>query len=124
MPDCLRVPGINAIFDYTKTINMKTTETHQAELNVKLENFLGQFPDDATKWNQATDEIRDMAYRIRSAYNEHTLDVVEGDEGYIESLNFRSFRTPAQWNQGAKKQIRNLWTRMNDWSRTCALNDL
>lgn len=103
---------------------MKTTETHQAELNVKLATFLAKFPDDATSWRQATDEIRDLAYKVRSAYNEHTLDVLEHEAGYVESLNFRSFRTPAEWNQGAKKQIRELWSKMNDWSRTNALNDL
>lgn len=102
---------------------MKTTDAKRTELTAKLENFLATFPDNATSWREATDEIRDLAYKIRSTYNELTLDVIEGDEGYIESLNYTNFRTPAEWNTGTKKQIRNLWTKMNDWSRLCAMNE-
>ena len=58
-----------------------------------------QFPEDAETWRDATDEIRDLAHNVRCSYNELVLDVCEGDKGYIEALNFRTFKTPSCWNR-------------------------
>ena len=75
----------------------------------KLKTFLDKFPNDAKSWGQATDEIRDIARAVREAYNEQVLDVVDGDPGYVEGLNFREFGKPSQWNTEAKKFILKYW---------------
>lgn len=72
-------------------------------LDEKLESFLSQFPDNAQTWRDATDEIMDLCRGVRESYNELVLDVMEGEKGYIEGLDFRSFKTPSQWNTEAKK---------------------
>jgi hypothetical protein len=93
-------------------------------LDKKLNDFINQFPDNATNWSQATDEIRDLCRGCRESYNELVLNVVEGEKGYIDALDFRSFKTPSQWNTEAKKMIRTLWAKMDDWAKENALNSV
>lgn len=73
------------------------------------DDFLAQFPNDADSWRDATDEIRDFTHEVRTSYNEYVLDTYEDGPGAIQSLNFRSFATPEEWNTEAKKQINQLW---------------
>lgn len=92
--------------------------------NEDIDALLSQFPDDAEKWRDATDEIKDVAHIVRQTYNEMELDAVEGNEGYIESLNFREFKKPADWNKGAKKQIKELWSKLSPKNQDIALDKL
>ena len=92
-----------------------------SKLDDELYSIINQFPEDAETWRDATDEIRDLAHNVRCSYNELVLDVCEGDKGYIEALNFRTFKTPSCWNTEAKKQILTLWSKMNDWAKENAL---
>ena len=100
-----------------------TTQKQQTE---KLEAYLAKFNNDATTWREATDELRDLTYRARCAYNELTLDVLPGDEGYYESLNWSEIAKlgPAAWNMTAKREIRTLWNLMNEWSREYTIKEL
>lgn len=91
-------------------------------LDKKLESFLNQFSNNAKSWSEATDEIRDLAHTVRTNYNELILDVLEGEAGYVEALDFRSFKTPAQRNTEAKKQITELWAKMTDWAKECVFD--
>lgn len=63
-----------------------------------IENFLSRFTKDATSWSKATDEIRDLARESRE-YLEDMEDVI------VEPLNFREFKTPAEWNTKARNYI-------------------
>jgi len=96
----------------------------KSNLPANLKNFLASFPNNATSWSQATDEIMDTARIIRQAHNELDLELCEGEEGAIEALNFRSFKTPAEWNTKAKEQIEETWSKMESWSKECALEQM
>lgn len=89
----------------------------------KLQNYMAQFPSDATSWGQATDEMRDLAREVRMTYNELIVDAVEGDENYVEGLDFMSFSTPSEWNTKAKIQIASLWGQLTDYAKDSVLED-
>jgi hypothetical protein len=91
-----------------------------------LTTFLKDFPVNATSWSQATDEIRDLAYRVRSAYNEYAIDALESDNDprYVHSLPFKSFSKPSQWNMEAIKQIVPLWHKLPTHVQDAIANDL
>lgn len=88
-----------------------------SELDNRLESFLKRFPNNAKHWSEATDEIMDLCHQVRTTYNELVLDVIEGEEGYIESLNWREMKSPSQWNTEFKNMILNLWPKMTDWAK-------
>jgi hypothetical protein len=90
----------------------------------KINAILSKFPTDASQWSQATDEIRDLARLVRNAYNELTIDVIQGEPGYVQALDFRSFRTPAQWNTEFKAQILGLWAKLSDWAKESVLKSI
>ena len=60
-------------------------------------------------------QLMDLAHNVRTSYNELMLDVVEGDGGYVVPLDFN-------WNTKAKAQIRELWSKMDDWVKENTLN--
>ena len=64
----------------------------------RLENFLEQFPTDATSWSQATDEIRDLSRASREMLNEY-------DDIQVEAVDFTATRTPAEWNTRAREAV-------------------
>ena len=64
----------------------------------RLENFLEQFPTDATSWSQATDEIRDLSRASREMLNEY-------DDIQVEAVDFTATKTPAEWNTKAREAI-------------------
>ena len=90
--------------------------------NNKLETYLANFPDNATCWSQATDEIRDLCYQTRLMYNECVLDVCESDAGYVEGLNFRSFTKPSQWNTQGKKFINKYFYKLPKYAQDHVLD--
>jgi hypothetical protein len=63
-----------------------------------VETFLAQFPDDATSWKQATDEVRDLA-RLAADF------VSEYERTDINRLDFKTLKTPADWNSVGKAYI-------------------
>jgi len=98
--------------------------TPSDEMDKAIEKKLSQYPDNATSWGDADDGIRDLAREVRETYNELTINVLEGDKGYVESLDFKSFKTPSEWNTKAKKQIRTLWSKMTDWSKENVIENI
>ena len=64
----------------------------------RLENFLEQFPTNATSWSQATDEIRDLSRASREMLNEY-------DDIQVDAVDFTATRTPAEWNTKAREAI-------------------
>ena len=64
----------------------------------RLENFLEQFPTDATSWVQATDEVRDLARTSREFLDEY-------DDIKVEVVDFTAIRTPAEWNTVCREVI-------------------
>ena len=64
----------------------------------RLENFLEQFPTNATCWSQATDEIRDLSRASREMLNEY-------DDIQVEAVDFTATRTPAEWNTLGRESI-------------------
>lgn len=89
----------------------------QDSLPANAEAFLSQFPDNAASWADATDEIRDMARTAKEYYNEITLDVLSEDPKGLKPLDFRSLKTPSQWNTQGKKYIRDTYKKMNAQAR-------
>lgn len=78
-----------------------------------LENFLQQFPADATSWGNATDEIMDVARKCRMAWNEER-DLQEGDEQFVHAIPDYVFNKPGNRNEAYATQIRALWPELND----------
>lgn len=76
-----------------------------------IEKFIMQFPEDTDMWQDATDEIMDIAREIREKVNDIN-DVIEGDEGYIDAIDFRKFTNPGKRNKAYKTQIRELWPKL------------
>lgn len=87
------------------------------KITKKIETFLNQFPNDAKSWNAATDEVRDLARGAKQFYNELDLDLleeeVEAGQGQ-QPLDFRAFKTPAEWNTKGKAYIMEVWTKMSE----------
>jgi hypothetical protein len=78
-----------------------------SDMEEKLEVYFKQFPDDATSWRQATDEIKDIARASRMALN----DI---DNKEIEPLDFKSLTTPSEWNTKGKEYTRESIKMMSD----------
>jgi hypothetical protein len=66
--------------------------------NNELKNFLARFPNNATCWSKATDEVRDLA-----RWSRETLEELDGV--IVEPINFREIGTPADWNTKGKAYI-------------------
>lgn len=86
-------------------------------MKTDLENFLAKFPDNASNWTQATDEIRDLARTAKEYYNEIDLDLTqtEVEEGQgLQPLDFRAIKTPAEWNSKGKAYILSTFDLMSE----------
>ena len=64
----------------------------------RLENFLEQFPPNATSWSQATDEVYDLARTSREFLYEY-------DDVKVEAVDATTLRTPAEWNTVCREVI-------------------
>ncbi|MBR1961800.1 MAG: hypothetical protein IKA26_02445 [Alistipes sp.] len=64
----------------------------------RLENFLEQFPTNATSWSQATDEVYDLARTSREFLDEY-------DDVKVEAVDFATLDTPAKWNSVCREAI-------------------
>ncbi len=73
---------------------------------IALKKFLAQFPDDAKSWAKATDEVRDIARTAKEYYNEL-------ESKNIQPCDFRSMKTPSEWNTKGKKYIFKVYDKMN-----------
>lgn len=84
----------------------------------KLDKFFKQFPDDATSWRYATDELRDMARGAREIYTEMDLDMLtdewEKNPDAPQPLDFDKLKTPAEWNSKSKAYILDTLDKMSD----------
>ena len=67
----------------------------------KIAKFLEQFPNGATKWSQATDEVRDIARSCRIILQQEPCD-------------FTKLNTPSLWNTIGKDYIIKSWKIMNN----------
>lgn len=76
-----------------------------------VQKYLDKFRDDETSWRGATDELRDIARYSREFLSE--LDNVE-----IDALDFKSFKTPAEWNTTSKKYIMDNISKMSKLTQT------
>jgi len=80
------------------------------ELESKKQNllrYLNWFPYHAKSWSQATDEIRDIARLARITY-------LEIDEKEFPALDFKSLKTPSDWNTQGRFYISDMYFRMSD----------
>lgn len=71
---------------------------HSIKTVDELKRLLDKFPNDATSWKDATDEVRDIARDARELLSE--LDNIE-----LEPVDFRLIKNPAEWNTKAKEFI-------------------
>lgn len=97
--------------------NLKIFENfdpNRDEMIKNIESFLEKFPNNATSWRYATDEIRDLARSAREIYTEIDLDLLYDEEGAPEPLNFKKFKNPSKWNTEGKKYIMEMVSKMSD----------
>lgn len=94
----------------------------------KLAKFLNQFPDNATNWGQATDEVRDIARMAREFYTEIDLDMLhdewETNPKAPQPLDFRKIKTPAEWNKQGKKYTFDTLAKMSDSAKDSFMHSL
>ena len=76
-----------------------------------VQKYLDKFSDDETSWRGATDELKDIARYSREFLAE--LDDVE-----VDALDFKSFKTPAEWNSTSKKYIMDNISKMSKLAQT------
>lgn len=76
-------------------------------MRAKIEHFLERFPNETTKWSEATDEIRDLARTSRKYLEDY-------DGVIIEPLDFRSYEKPSEWNTNGRDYILANFDRMSD----------
>lgn len=76
----------------------------------KLKKFFDKFPNDATAWEFATDELRDMARFIKELNNDLSTNKVE-------ALNFKEFKTPSEWNAKSKEYILNVFDKLDEYGK-------
>lgn len=81
----------------------------------KIEKFLAKFPTNAQTWHDATDEVRDLARASREIL-EDCEDIV------VEPLDFKSFKTPAEWNTKGRAYILANFDRMDNTSKRMFYN--
>lgn len=82
-----------------------------ARKKIILTKFLKRFPEDTDMWKDATDELMDIAREVREAYND-SINVVEGDDGYVEAIDWRSFTNPGKRNKAYRAQIIKLFPKL------------
>lgn len=82
-----------------------------------VQKYLDKFRDDETSWKGATDELRDIARYTREFLAE--LDNVE-----IDALDFKAFKTPAEWNTTSKKYIMDNISKMSKLTQTKFLSHI
>ena len=80
-----------------------------------VQKYLDKFRDDETSWRGATDELRDIARYSREFLAEY--DNIE-----IDALDFKSFKTPAEWNSTSKKYIMDNISKMSKLAQGKFLN--
>jgi hypothetical protein len=76
-----------------------------------VQKYLDKFRDDETSWRGATDELKDIARYSREFLADY-------DEVEIEALDFKSFKTPAEWNSTSKKYIMDNISKMSKLAQT------
>jgi hypothetical protein len=75
-----------------------------------LKKFLSNFPNDAKNWSLATEEIRDIARTSKEFINDL-------ENKSIQPLDFRSLRTPSDWNTKGKAYILKVYEKMKPNTR-------
>jgi len=70
----------------------------------EISGFMKKFPDKATSWTQATDELRDLSRIARETLQDQGTSV--------EDMNFREIKTPAEWNKKSKAFIKGVYKKM------------
>ena len=84
--------------------------SHGGELESKKQNlleYLNWFPYDAKSWGQATDELRDIARMARITF-------LEVDEKESPALDFKTLKTPTEWNTQGRFYITGIYNIMSD----------
>lgn len=82
-----------------------------------VQKYLDKFRDDETSWRGATDELRDIARYSREFLAEY-------DNIKIDALDFKSFKTPAEWNSTSKKYIMDNISKMSKLAQDKFLNHI
>lgn len=82
-----------------------------------IEKFLSQFKDDETSWAGATDEIRDLAIKSRDYLKEF-------DNFVADEIDFKKFKTPAEWNKIGKSYIIKNFEQMSNNAKKAYLRDI
>lgn len=78
------------------------------ESTSSLENFLNKFPDDATTWDQATDELPDMYHWMTQYLNDVREKVI------LMPVGRGNVKTPSEWNTKYKAAIRKALSLFDD----------
>lgn len=80
------------------------------ELELKKQHllqYLNWFPYNAKSWGQASDEVRDIARMARMTY-------LEVDEKEYPALDFKTLKTPSEWNTQGRFYITDMYFKMSE----------
>ncbi len=84
-------------------------------MRTEIERYLTNFPKNATRWADATDEIRDISRESR-------LYLEELDGIIVEPVDFNACETPAEWNTQGRANILANFNRMSPTTRQIFCN--
>lgn len=71
-----------------------------------LELLFSKFPDNATSWRQATDELADFYNYMRFS-----------TDSKLEPVKRRDMKTPSEWNTKYKAAILTAFDKLNDYEK-------
>ena len=111
--DSLLIEIKNRVKNFKSYEEIKGTKYEYAkggELESKIQDllkYLNSFPYNAQSWSRATDELRDIARMARRTY-------LEVDEKEFPALDFKTLKTPSEWNTEGRFYITDMYFRMSD----------
>lgn len=95
----------------------------KADLPAGMEKFMAGFPDNATSWAQATDELSELAWLMREFHVTIDQDLLLDEPGaYPEPPIFRK-GDPGERNAALKQYVKQLWPLLGDWARKQFIKD-
>lgn len=92
-------------------IKLQRKQLQQAR-KTAFKRFLASFPDDTDLWKDATDELMDIARKVRELYNDVVAQASEGENGYVEAIDYSRFTYPGKRNKAYKDQILALFPKL------------
>lgn len=92
-----------------KTIQEMKENSSEVKTPRFLKKFFREFPLDATKWSQATDQVGDLCKIVR--------DAAELDDVKLPPSNLRQQDTPAKWNKTGHDYVVSAYNKLSAYAK-------